>query len=88
MGPEGELTNETPTAPELPEQLSGVAVVIIIAVGVQTIIMLFIFAKRQIMRYTNVSCLPSIIYPYNISYHQNDELSSKKILGDFVKNLL
>jgi len=51
MGPEGELTNETP-APELPEQLSGVAVVIIIAVGVQTIIMLFIFAKRQIMRFT------------------------------------
>jgi len=39
-----------PTSP--PEQLSGVAVVIIIAVGVQTIIMLFIFAKRQIMRFT------------------------------------
>jgi len=35
-----------------PEQLSGVAVVIIIAVGVQTFIMLFIFAKRQIMRFT------------------------------------
>jgi hypothetical protein len=34
------------------EQLSGVAVVIIIAVGVQTFIMLFIFAKRQIMRFT------------------------------------
>ena len=31
-----------------PEQLSGVAVVIIIAVGVQTFIMLFIFAKRQV----------------------------------------
>jgi len=39
-----------PPAP--PEQLSGVAVVIIIAVGVQTFIMLFIFAKRQIMRFT------------------------------------
>lgn len=39
-----------PTSP--PEQLSGVAVVIIIAVGVQTFIMLFIFAKRQIMRFT------------------------------------
>merc|ERR1712179_544307 len=33
------------------EQLSGVAVVIIMGVGVQTIIMLFIFAKRQIMRF-------------------------------------
>jgi len=38
--------------PSPPEQLSGVAVVIIIAVGVQTFIMLFIFAKRQIMRFT------------------------------------
>jgi len=37
---------------QVPEQLSGVAVVIIIAVGVQTFIMLFIFAKRQIMRFT------------------------------------
>jgi len=37
--------------PGPPEQLSGVAVVIIIAVGVQTIIMLFIFAKRQVMRF-------------------------------------
>jgi len=41
-----------PTFAPTPEQLSGVAVVIIIAVGVQTIIMLFIFAKRQIMRFT------------------------------------
>ena len=40
------------TAAQAPEQLSGVAVVIIIAVGVQTFIMLFIFAKRQIMRFT------------------------------------
>jgi hypothetical protein len=38
--------------PQHREQLSGVAVVIIIAVGVQTFIMLFIFAKRQIMRFT------------------------------------
>jgi hypothetical protein len=38
--------------PQQREQLSGVAVVIIIAVGVQTFIMLFIFAKRQIMRFT------------------------------------
>jgi len=37
--------------PSPPEQLSGVAVVIIIAVGVQTIVMLFIFAKRQVMRF-------------------------------------
>lgn len=33
------------------EELSGVAVVIIIAIGVQGCIMLFIFAKRQIMRF-------------------------------------
>ena len=33
------------------EQLSGTIVVIIIAVGVQGCIMLFIFAKRQIMRF-------------------------------------
>ena len=66
----------SPLPPGPPEQLSGVAVVIIIAVrtlvkfrelrrrknvddfrafllqvGVQTIIMLFIFAKRQVMRF-------------------------------------
>jgi len=53
-GPEvGQLEQalESTFAPT-PEQLSGVAVVIIIAVGVQTLIMLFIFAKRQIMRFT------------------------------------
>ncbi len=33
------------------EQLSGTIVVIIIAVGVQGCIMLFVFAKRQIMRF-------------------------------------
>ena len=33
------------------EQLSGTIVVIIIAVGVQFCIMVFIFAKRQIMRF-------------------------------------
>ena len=33
------------------EQLSGTIVVIIIAIGVQFFIMLFIFAKRQIMRF-------------------------------------
>lgn len=33
------------------EQLSGTIVVIIIAIGVQGCIMLFIFAKRQIMRF-------------------------------------
>ena len=47
---ERELGSDTPA--QAPEQLSGVAVVIIIAVGVQTFIMLFIFAKRQIMRFT------------------------------------
>ena len=47
---EREPGSEPPT--QAPEQLSGVAVVIIIAVGVQTFIMLFIFAKRQIMRFT------------------------------------
>ena len=53
MGPEGEVkVVESGAGPEVPEQLSGVAVVIIIAVGVQTFIMLFIFAKRQIMRFT------------------------------------
>ena len=50
MGPE-EVDVTTAESPA-PEQLSGVAVVIIIAVGVQTFIMLFIFAKRQIMRFT------------------------------------
>ena len=45
---ESEISGDPPA----PEQLSGVAVVIIIAVGVQTFIMLFIFAKRQIMRFT------------------------------------
>ncbi len=33
------------------EQLSGITVVIIIAVGVQGCVMLFLFAKRQIMRF-------------------------------------
>lgn len=33
------------------EQLSGVTVVIFIACGVLTVILLFIFAKRQIMRF-------------------------------------
>jgi hypothetical protein len=47
---EGEAAPLPP--PQHREQLSGVAVVIIIAVGVQTFIMLFIFAKRQIMRFT------------------------------------
>lgn len=45
------VTTGTSPTPGPPEQLSGVAVVIIIAVGVQTIIMLFIFAKRQVMRF-------------------------------------
>ena len=47
---ESEAGSEPPA--QAPEQLSGVAVVIIIAVGVQTFIMLFIFAKRQIMRFS------------------------------------
>ncbi|XP_030766812.1 uncharacterized protein C1orf43 homolog [Sitophilus oryzae] len=34
------------------EELNGVAVVIIIGLGVLTVILLFIFAKRQIMRFT------------------------------------
>ena len=51
MNPESEIQPDPP-APTSHEQLSGVAVVIIIAVGVQTFIMLFIFAKRQIMRFT------------------------------------
>lgn len=46
------LPQPTPPPTQHREQLSGVAVVIIIAVGVQTFIMLFIFAKRQIMRFT------------------------------------
>lgn len=33
------------------EQLSGVTVVIFIACGVLTVFLLFIFAKRQIMRF-------------------------------------
>jgi len=40
-----------PTSPNH-EQLSGVAVVIIMGICVQTIIILIIFAKRQIMRFT------------------------------------
>lgn len=40
-----------PTTPNH-EQLSGVAVVIIMGICVQTIIILIIFAKRQIMRFT------------------------------------
>jgi len=43
---------KSPKPPPKQEQLSGVAVVIIIGIGVQTFIMLFIFAKRQIMRFT------------------------------------
>lgn len=34
------------------EELSGVTVVIIIGLGVLTFILLFLFAKRQIMRFT------------------------------------
>ncbi|XP_008208547.1 uncharacterized protein C1orf43 homolog isoform X2 [Nasonia vitripennis] len=34
------------------QQLSGVNIVLFIAAGVQTVILLFIFAKRQIMRFT------------------------------------
>lgn len=34
------------------EELNGVAVVIIIGLGVLTFILLFLFAKRQIMRFT------------------------------------
>ena len=49
---ESEREMGSETTAQAPEQLSGVAVVIIIAVGVQTFIMLFIFAKRQIMRFT------------------------------------
>lgn len=49
---ESEREMGSDTTAQAPEQLSGVAVVIIIAVGVQTFIMLFIFAKRQIMRFT------------------------------------
>jgi len=41
-----------PVKPPNQEQLSGVAVVIIIGIGVQTIIILFIFAKRQIVRFS------------------------------------
>lgn len=35
----------------MPQELSGVTVVIIIAMGVLLFILLFIFAKRQIMRF-------------------------------------
>ncbi|XP_023323957.1 uncharacterized protein C1orf43 homolog [Eurytemora carolleeae] len=41
-----------PQLPPQQEQLSGVAVVIIIGIGVQTIIILFIFSKRQINRFS------------------------------------
>ena len=34
------------------EQLSGVMIIIIIGGGVLTFVMLFVFAKRQIMRFT------------------------------------
>ena len=51
MSPESDIPPDPP-ASAAHEQLSGVAVVIIVAVGVQTFIMLFIFAKRQIMRFT------------------------------------
>jgi len=37
---------------KMAQQLSGVTVVIIIAAGVLTFLLLFIFAKRQIMRFT------------------------------------
>ena len=33
------------------QQLSGVSIVLFIAAGVQTVLLLFIFAKRQIMRF-------------------------------------
>jgi hypothetical protein len=34
------------------QQLSGVNIVLFIAAGIQTVLILFIFAKRQIMRFT------------------------------------
>lgn len=37
---------------ERSEQLSGVTIIIIIGGGILTCIILFIFAKRQIMRFT------------------------------------
>lgn len=47
-------TNEIPpegTRKSMAQELSGVTVVIIIAMGVLLFILLFIFAKRQIMRF-------------------------------------
>jgi len=44
--------DKLPPATPNHEQLSGVAVVIIMGICVQTIIILIIFAKRQIMRFT------------------------------------
>lgn len=41
--------NESKT---MAEELSGVTVVIIIGLGILTSLLLFIFAKRQIMRFT------------------------------------
>lgn len=41
-----------PTASKMEKELSGVMIVIIIGGGVLLFIILFIFAKRQIMRFT------------------------------------
>lgn len=47
-----ELTEYNLIGKNMSEQLSGVNAVIIIAAGVLTFLILFIFAKRQIMRFT------------------------------------
>lgn len=43
--------NENTNGVNMTEELSGVTIVIFIAAGVLTILLLFIFAKRQIMRF-------------------------------------
>lgn len=43
--------NRNTNGVNMTEELSGVTIVIFIAAGVLTILLLFIFAKRQIMRF-------------------------------------
>lgn len=51
MSSQLKLLPDHPSDKKMSEELSGVTVVIIIAGGVLTFLILFIFAKRQIMRF-------------------------------------
>lgn len=64
----------------MPQELSGVTVVIIIAMGVLLFILLFIFAKRQIMRFA----LRSRRGPHVPIGHDAKKVVTINIFGGFV----